>query len=113
MSSYKSKGAGQVVEAFALAIQDFLLFYQHQVNDLERKAIQQRSLSQESSIKTDQYEGHYLSLIEIKVLMAPLLAQIQTIASICFTSKFIEDVEMQQQMNKGGKDLNDSADNSV
>lgn len=38
MSSHKRQGAGQVVEAFALAIQDFLVFYQHQVNELERKA---------------------------------------------------------------------------
>ena len=38
MASQQSKEAGQVVEAFALAIQDFLIFYQHQVNELERKA---------------------------------------------------------------------------
>ena len=38
MSSHKATGAGQVVEAFALAIQDFLIFYQHQVNELARKA---------------------------------------------------------------------------
>ena len=51
--------------------------------------------------------------MEIKVLMAPLLAQIQTIASVCFTSKFIEDVELQQQLKKRDAGLNDSADNSV
>ena len=38
MSSHESRGAGQVVEAFALAIQDFLIFYQHQVNEIEGKA---------------------------------------------------------------------------
>lgn len=44
MSSHKSTGAGQIVEAFALAIQDFLIFYQHQVNELENKARQHRSV---------------------------------------------------------------------
>lgn len=49
-----------------------------------------------------------MSLLEIKVLMAPLLAQIQTIASICFTTKFIDDVKFQQEMKKDA----DSADAS-
>ena len=31
-----------VVEAFALAIQDFLIFYQHQVNELSQKAAKRR-----------------------------------------------------------------------
>ena len=109
MSSHKSKGAGQVVEAFALAIQDFLVFYQHQVNELENKARAHRAvleapLSKGGSNWTDKY----VSLLDLKVLMAPLLAQIQTIASICFTSKFIEDVKWQQEMKKDGDA--DSAD---
>lgn len=29
--------------------------------------------------------------------MAPLLTQIESIASICFTSKFIEDIHLQKQ----------------
>ena len=42
MSSHKATGAGQIVEAFALAIQDFLIFYQHQVNELSQKAAKRR-----------------------------------------------------------------------
>ena len=38
MSSHKATDAGQVVEAFALSIQDFLIFYQHQLNELQKKA---------------------------------------------------------------------------
>ena len=50
------------------------------------------------------------------VLMAPLLAQIQTIASICFTLKFIEDIQLQQQMKKGeaeDAEADDSANQSI
>ena len=115
MSSHKSTGAGQIVEAFALAIQDFLIFYQHQVNELENKARQHRSVidaadtsSKAESQESDWKEKSNVSLLEIKVLMAPLLAQIQTIASICFTTKFIDDVKFQQEMKKDG----DSADAS-
>ena len=115
MSSHKSTGAGQIVEAFALAIQDFLIFYQHQVNELENKARQHRSVidaadtsSKAESQESDWKERSNVSLLEIKVLMAPLLAQIQTIASICFTTKFIDDVKFQQEMKKDG----DSADAS-
>ena len=73
MVSHESKEAGQVIEAFALAIQDFLIFYQHQVNELDRKAKAHRqdSLTQSSP---SSLADHYLTLLELKVLMAPLLA---------------------------------------
>ena len=95
MSSHKSTSAGQVVEAFALAIQDFLIFYQHQVNELDRKARDHRQTLDTSDVNDDaKFLDSYVSLLELKVLMAPLLAQIQTIACICFTSKFIKDIEL-------------------
>ena len=93
MSSHKTVEAGQVVEAFSLAIQDFLIFYQHQVNELESKLKAHRQIEDDTLSKS-------LTLLEIKVLMAPLLSQISTIASICFTSKFIEDIQIQQQYRK-------------
>ena len=33
---------------------------------------------------------NYLSLLEVKVFMEPLLAQIRAVACICFTNKFID-----------------------
>ena len=44
--------------------------------------------------------------------MAPLLAQIQTIASICFTQKFIEDIQLQQEEKKGGLSADQSLDDA-
>jgi len=43
--------------------------------------------------------------------MGPLLTQIESIASICFTSKFIEDIELQKQ--EANNDAGGAADQSV
>ena len=72
-----------------MAIQDFLIFYQHQVNDLESKATTHRI---HVSLTSEQVESKCLSLMELKVLMAPLIAQMTTIAGVCFTTKFIGDI---------------------
>ena len=46
-----------------------------------------------------------LTLLEVKVLMEPLLAQIRAIACVCFTSKFIDDILAQKanEVDKGGE----------
>jgi len=72
MCSHKSTGAGQVVEAFALAIQEFLIFYQHQVNELDRKAKAHRDTLDTSDSRSN-LTDKFVSLLEIKVLMGPLL----------------------------------------
>ena len=77
------------------------------MNELEGKAVAHRKNNDEAMTSKNE---RFLTLLEIKVLMAPLLAQIQTIASICFTSKFIEDIRLQQQAKKEG---GDSADQSI
>ena len=100
MSSHKASGAGQVVEAFALAIQDFLIFYQHQVNELSQRAA--KRWTEEDRLLfggSEAGEKKYLTLLEIKVLMEPLLAQIRAVACICFTNKFIDDILAEKQGN--------------
>ena len=42
----------------------------------------------------------YLSLLEVKVFMEPLLAQIRAVACICFTNKFIDDILAEKEGNK-------------
>ena len=65
MSSHKATGAGQIVEAFALAIQDFLIFYQHQVNELAKKARLRKQ--EESALLFGQKaaDAHSLTLMEL------------------------------------------------
>jgi len=51
---------------------------------------------------------HDLTLMELQVLMDPLLIQIRTVASICFTWKFIENILEQRQ--KGIQDKEEKAE---
>lgn len=44
-------------------------------------------------------ETHGLTLLELRVMMDPLLIQLKTVTSICFTSKFIQNILEQKQMS--------------
>ena len=108
MSSHKATAAGQIVEAFALAIQDFLTFYQHQVNELAKKAEMRKQEEARQIFGIKETDTHDLTLMELQVLMDPLLIQIRTVASICFTWKFIENILEQRQ--KGIQDKEEKAE---
>ena len=48
--------------------------------------------------------SHGLTLLELQVLMDPLLIQIRTVASICFTWKFINNILEQKKIGMEDKE---------
>jgi len=61
------------------------------VNDLVNKA-KLRKQEEASLMFGDGEAEHGFTLLELKVLMSPLLAQICTVARVCLTSHFIRDI---------------------
>lgn len=51
-----------------------------------------------------QATSHGLTLLELQVLMDPLLIQIRTVASICFTWKFINNILEQKKIGMEDKE---------
>ena len=46
------------------------------------------------------------TMLEVKVMVAPLLKQVQTLARICFTQRFIDGIDTLSHLDTGAKDLN-------
>ena len=75
------------------------MFYQHQVNDIENKV---RVRRQEEAMRFGyaKQSNHPVTLLELKLMIAPLLSQLQTLAKICLTQSFIERLNLLNQDHK-------------
>jgi len=62
-----------MVEQFCFAIHDFLMFYQHQMNDISSKVLVRRQHEAAQLFNCLESGDYGPTMLEVKVMVAPLL----------------------------------------
>ncbi|CDW78602.1 lissencephaly type-1-like motif-containing protein [Stylonychia lemnae] len=97
--SYSQNNGGMILQNFVLALSDFLTFYYNQINELwsgveaRRKYEDLTMFNIVADESTQKQINSQMTILELCIHTSQLQKQIRLMATICFTQKFIKDLE--------------------
>lgn len=106
----ESAPVGKILQAFSLSVADFLTQYQSQIIDFQNQVVKRRRFEdimifepqtdQTNLITSKDVLKKKPTLIDLKIHLGPVLTKLKLLATICFTQKFIDDINEVNKINK-------------